>query len=408
MQHMVPHYYKDFTCIASACSDNCCIGGWEIDIDDETAAYYKSLPGEFGDRLRAAICHTDEYCFKLDHGRCPFLDAKNLCEIYQTLGADQMGVVCSQFPRYTEYYGAVKETGIGLACEEAERLIFSDRSCFHLVTLENDTEEPLNNSEYDAQLGDALMILRKKFFALAEYTDIDIFTKLQIMIDTGSKLQQIINRNDYSAISDFCNTLNIKKNIQVLQSTQTNPCPISAVSDLENKIARVLYAYLELEVLNDDWEHTLDHVLNTLHPEDDSVSDDAEHSKTTFNYAGISAEFMTYIAPRAYEYDNLIKYYLFRYLMKASYDYDLFGKIQLIAANFLVILDFDITCWLEHQKCFTVQDRIDTVHIFSREVEYSEDNLWTLTEAFIFDDIFTADSLCMLFAQLHKNLINKG
>ena len=97
----VPHYYDEFTCIASGCKDNCCIGGWEIDIDDETANYYLNLPGEFGDRLRKAIGRTDEYCFKLKDGKCPFLDNHNLCEIYKELGEDKMGVVCTQFPRYT-------------------------------------------------------------------------------------------------------------------------------------------------------------------------------------------------------------------------------------------------------------------------------------------------------------------
>ena len=46
------------------------------------------------------------------------------------LGEDKMGVVCTQFPRYTEYYGAVKETGIGLACEEAARIICQDKEAF--------------------------------------------------------------------------------------------------------------------------------------------------------------------------------------------------------------------------------------------------------------------------------------
>ena len=51
---------------------------------------------------------------------------------------------------------------------------------------------------------------------------------------------------------------------------------------------------------------------------------------------------------------------------------------------------------------FDLQDRIDTVHIFSREVEYSEDNLEVLAEEFIFDDIFKAENLIAL---LKENMI---
>ena len=59
MIQRVPHYYKAFHCIASDCRDNCCVGGWEIDIDEETAQYYLSMEGEFGDRLRNKMCIRD-------------------------------------------------------------------------------------------------------------------------------------------------------------------------------------------------------------------------------------------------------------------------------------------------------------------------------------------------------------
>ena len=41
---MIPEYYNKFKCIASKCSDNCCIG-WEIDIDSKTYEKYKNVTG---------------------------------------------------------------------------------------------------------------------------------------------------------------------------------------------------------------------------------------------------------------------------------------------------------------------------------------------------------------------------
>lgn len=49
-----PSYYKNFRCIGSACTDNCCIG-WEIEIDADTLAYYQTVSGSFGEKLRASI-----------------------------------------------------------------------------------------------------------------------------------------------------------------------------------------------------------------------------------------------------------------------------------------------------------------------------------------------------------------
>lgn len=375
MKLQTPHYYKNFKCIASSCKDNCCIGGWEIDIDEETAIYYKNVSGEFGKRLKDAITFTDEYCFKLNNGRCPFLDNNNLCEIYRELGEDKMGVVCTQFPRFTEYFGTVKETGIGLACEEAERIIFSDKEPFCLETSACD-EESLSDGEYDTKLGAALFILRDKLFKLVELKNLKFTDKLIIMINCANELQKLINDNNYAAIDAFCNNFNYSE-----------WCFNDGILDCSSLEAskRIWYPYLELELLNDDWKLYTERIFETIHRETSDNNDEL--------YNRLLNEFTAYISPRIYEYENLIKYYLFRYFMKASFDYDVLGKIQLIAANFIIIRDMDILRWLDNGKNFDFQDRIDTVHIFSREVEYSQDNLCILNEEFMFDDIFKPQAL---------------
>ena len=46
-----PSYYKNFRCIGSVCTDNCCIG-WEIDIDEDTLAFYRAQTGTIGGHAR--------------------------------------------------------------------------------------------------------------------------------------------------------------------------------------------------------------------------------------------------------------------------------------------------------------------------------------------------------------------
>ncbi|MEF2864488.1 MAG: flagellin lysine-N-methylase, partial [Eubacteriales bacterium] len=81
-----PAYYKAFRCIGSDCTENCCIG-WEIDVDEDSLAYYETVPGDFGERLRASIAPADEQTgepahFRLDaEERCPLLNDCNLCEV---------------------------------------------------------------------------------------------------------------------------------------------------------------------------------------------------------------------------------------------------------------------------------------------------------------------------------------
>ncbi len=133
MQHIFPDYYKDFRCIGGACKHNCCIG-WEIDIDEDTAAYYKGVAGEMGARLRAGIAMDGTPHFVLGEGeRCPFLNADNLCDIILHLGEEHLCDICNAHPRFQNELPDRVEIGVGMACEEAARLILAKKTPTVLV-----------------------------------------------------------------------------------------------------------------------------------------------------------------------------------------------------------------------------------------------------------------------------------
>ena len=125
MTEIYPAYYEAFRCTAGACRHNCCIG-WEIDIDATSAARYASLPGEMGERIRAAIEPGEPPHFRLgDAGRCAMLREDNLCEIQRTLGEGALCDICRDHPRYRVFLPGRTEIGLGLCCEEAARLLLS-------------------------------------------------------------------------------------------------------------------------------------------------------------------------------------------------------------------------------------------------------------------------------------------
>ena len=133
MEHIFPDYYKDFRCIGGACKHNCCIG-WEIDIDADTAAYYRTVSGEMGARLRANISTDGEPHFVLGADeRCPFLNADNLCDIYIHLGEEHLCGICTDHPRFKNELPDRVEIGLGLCCEEAARLILGKKTPTVLV-----------------------------------------------------------------------------------------------------------------------------------------------------------------------------------------------------------------------------------------------------------------------------------
>jgi len=128
MRQVFPDYYKDFQCVGGRCKHNCCIG-WEIDIDPDTAAYYTNISGDLGHRLQKHISRESTPHFILgEHERCPFLNAQNLCDIILTLGEDHICQICTDHPRFRNELPDRLETGLGLCCEEAGRLILGKSS----------------------------------------------------------------------------------------------------------------------------------------------------------------------------------------------------------------------------------------------------------------------------------------
>lgn len=128
MKQIVPSYYPSFSCIADRCQHSCCVG-WEIGIDDASAARYRAVTGPFGDRLRASMAKTaDGWQFVTDESeRCPFLNEQGLCDLILTLGKDALCEICAAHPRFRYDYSDRTEWGLGLCCEAAAALIVSQR-----------------------------------------------------------------------------------------------------------------------------------------------------------------------------------------------------------------------------------------------------------------------------------------
>ena len=141
MKVLVPDYYEDFSCTAGKCRHSCCLG-WEIDIDENTAEYYRTLRGRIGKKLKACIRYADDGAsFVLDEDeRCPFLDENNLCELIIELGEDSLCQICRDHPRFRNYFSDRTELGLGLCCEAAAELILSRREKPSFVVLAEDGE----------------------------------------------------------------------------------------------------------------------------------------------------------------------------------------------------------------------------------------------------------------------------
>ncbi len=179
MKKIAPNYYKSFFCIADRCRHSCCIG-WEIDIDEDSLAYYKSIDGEFGKKLAQNI-ETDNKtaCFRLvgAEERCPFLKENGLCEMILTLGEESLCQICTEHPRFYHLFSDREEVGLGLCCEEAARLILSQKEKTTLEFLEDDGMDDKPSSWEEA-----LFSMREKLFDILQNENKTIEEKASEML----------------------------------------------------------------------------------------------------------------------------------------------------------------------------------------------------------------------------------
>lgn len=140
---IIPDFYPHFCCKAGNCRHTCC-KGWEIDIDDDTAAYYQELPDPLGSAIRHHIEKgTDAWHFVLTKDEaCPFLRPDGLCRLILEGGEDILCDICRLHPRFFEWLtdDAGQEYqlgGLGLACEAACELLLKERTPLYFFDSEN-------------------------------------------------------------------------------------------------------------------------------------------------------------------------------------------------------------------------------------------------------------------------------
>lgn len=451
MKVRVPNYFNEFKCIASECEDTCC-AGWEIVIDDETHKRYEKVEGEFGDILRSKIVKSDgENIFLLNNGNCSFLNEKKMCEIYINLGEDHLCYTCQQFPRYTEEFLDLKEVGLSLSCPEAARIILrraenttfnlseedkcesktqkeveddlslsceninpsnctlgecsnlkdnENRESFNLsesenrqcLNLKNSEDIEGNNSEVDSfaeeedyldegineEVLSEFLECRNIVFNIIECNDLDLGTKAALALEFVKEVQNKIDLGDMYEIPElmeeyrdenFINTL-----IKELES-------FKGKESLKHKnLCEYLKVYKSIKHINSNDPLGLEKALKFFEGNEEF-------------YLRKHKEFNEYYKENLYKFKNILVYFIFRYFMKAIFDYDASAKIKLAIISTLMIKELAVVRFIENNNEFTEEDMVEVSRIYSKDIEHSDENIENLQEIFETEEIFQVDEI---------------
>lgn len=130
-----PRYMKDFACIGSACTENCCDAGWGIMVEKALYQKYRNLRdrewrnkfSEFIKRDRKAVSPSAYAKIKLTaQGTCPFLNEERLCEVQKKLGENYLSTICVSYPRIGNLVDGNLEKSLTMSCPEAIRKALMD------------------------------------------------------------------------------------------------------------------------------------------------------------------------------------------------------------------------------------------------------------------------------------------
>lgn len=326
MKYRAPSYVKGFRCIADKCKDSCCIG-WEISVDENTLQKYKTAEGKLFSDIRRSL--TAQGTIRLcDNGRCPHLLENGLCRIILEAGEDMLCEICREHPRFYNTVGALCEWGLSLACESAAQRILAKRlplSFFQKITEEKE-------ALCDEALLSLLLRERERMLAYICEKPNDIEGLLSVLEKWSCKLQKHM---------DFAD---IGKELFIFDPYAEE----KSVYFTRERFEKEKELLLSLEPLSSDFPERWRQIRmpSVLFTEDE------------------------YFA-------RLLTYFIYRYMLGAAEDGDLAGRMGLclFAALWCFLL-----CESEGRR--ELFSFAEAAKDFSKELECSEENMDTVTDAF--------------------------
>lgn len=277
-------------------------------MDDAILDTYRSCPGSLGTAIRSKICVEDGYTFfRMEQGRCPFLNDKNLCRLILEGGEHLLSTTCREHPRFWEEYGDRQETCLAISCPEAARLLLEEP--FRLTVTQTPEHCP-PDPELDTALLDELLELREELFALA-MEDLPMEKRLD--------------------------------NILALFA----PCRLPSRSDYLTTMTQMEFT---------------DHRLQT-------------YLARTLNQLPEEAALWTNMAAYPMESENLLLYFLYRYVLRGLWDGFVYEKVAFSLCSLLAIFTIATA-----QPGDFRENLLWSAILYSREVEHSPDNLSLLYE----------------------------
>ena len=401
MKYRTADYYKEFHCVGGICEDSCC-ENWEIDLDEASMKRYLKEKGDFGKRLKENTnVHAKQ--FVLNGTRCPFLNDKNLCDIFIEIGEEALCETCTNFPRHVEEFDNLKEVSLTMSCPEVSRIMLSKTQKISFICNEGTDEdyglkhiEPVksfafwkrgNSNKLDKPLYCMLYDVREYIFETLQNRNVPIEKRAAKVLILGYEIQQFIDSKDYGKITDKLNVNKKEENREWLEQYFNEHTKKSAQK--EEWMRQILNMHEGLETIKEERATLLSDGMKIMHGSENLrarllteglLNNEVSENTDSFlrDYTISYQEFIHYYHEAEYEFEHILVYYIFNYFLGAAYDHDAYTKVKFAVVSYLVILELDVALWLKQKKEFLFEDQVLVAHAYSKEVEHSFNNFESL------------------------------
>ncbi len=395
-----------FQCLAGECSNSCCHGGWDIEVDETTLEKWNKLGGIQNSALQESVetlanDNNKKVVFKKKpDGNCVNLTENAECQIHRDLGHEFLSVACREYPR--------------LSLAKEDRQVVSARlSCPHVVNLllqesnttmfEFDDSELSDSDETVLSMSLIYKQLEKMVLRLMSMANMPLNIRVYHIAMVLSELARLNmeGRLNEKAFRKLCKTssIGLKKQLDSI-SNKIRKKKLSASVQHTGSLWQVLF-YNAWPKLEKDFKQKMSgsptfELLLSWQPEADI--DHQAHCSKVFNE--LSKARMKFSQQYGIKYRPLLQRYLEVRFINNGFPRFPYADNQ-IAAFLINIFPFilvNILLWMRSESETITDDVvIDTIHRLERETGHS-----SFTTDFLeqYEEFFHLDSYAASFLEI--------
>lgn len=362
MIYTTPDYYDKFKCIADKCPDTCC-AGWQIVIDEASLEKYKKIKGDYIWKVMSCV-DWESGTFRQDNAkRCAFLNNDNLCDLYTNAGEESLCKTCREYPRHTEEFEGVREITLSISCPVVAQMLMERIEPVKFSTIEKlEEEETEDFGDFDPFLFSILEDARTAMLEILQNRNLSITNRAILVLGMAHDMQGRINRGEMFE----CDAVIEKYKTPRANAFVEKYLAQTKEADEEKRTREMFEKLYKLEVLRENW-------LETLHKTQEGLFD-----KTKGNYAQTKKEFYAWKEANPdmdIHLEQILVYFLFTYFPGAVYDGEVFAKAQMSVYLTWMVELLWMARWISNEKKLDLNEMIELLYRFSREVEHSDENL---------------------------------